>query len=133
MIQRPPRSTRTDTLFPYTTLFRSQCRNLVFTILLNSLEIRCIKIPIQCHIPRPAYLLRQLLDFIQYRALAVHSPIIVRTEFLQHPIPVNVLKTLTYREMAYFFFKQAIDIHRPESNAAGGRTMVIIVVPPATL
>src|SRR3546814_1665239 len=34
MIRRPPRSTRTDTLFPYTTLFRSahvaaeQCRRL---------------------------------------------------------------------------------------------------------
>src|SRR3546814_18297499 len=30
MIRRPPRSTRTDTLFPYTTLFRSNpqtCRN----------------------------------------------------------------------------------------------------------
>src|SRR3546814_18164192 len=26
MIQRPPRSTRTDTLFPYTTLFRSHAR-----------------------------------------------------------------------------------------------------------
>src|SRR3546814_4536636 len=26
MIRRPPISTRTDTLFPYTTLFRSQCR-----------------------------------------------------------------------------------------------------------
>src|SRR3546814_581946 len=26
MILRPPRSTRTDTLFPYTTLFRSPCR-----------------------------------------------------------------------------------------------------------
>src|SRR3546814_5204336 len=25
MRRRPPRSTRTDTLFPYTTLFRSQC------------------------------------------------------------------------------------------------------------
>src|SRR3546814_16906534 len=25
MIRRPPRSTRTDTLFPYTTLFRSHC------------------------------------------------------------------------------------------------------------
>src|SRR3546814_10996636 len=25
MIRRPPRSTRTDTLFPYTTLFRSTC------------------------------------------------------------------------------------------------------------
>src|SRR3546814_16010959 len=28
MIRRPPRSTRTDTLFPYTTLFRSQTRHL---------------------------------------------------------------------------------------------------------
>src|SRR3546814_2655310 len=27
MIRRPPRSTRTDTLFPYTTLFRSQARH----------------------------------------------------------------------------------------------------------
>src|SRR3546814_2848978 len=27
MIRRPPRSTRTDTLFPYTTLFRSVCFN----------------------------------------------------------------------------------------------------------
>src|SRR3546814_3186209 len=27
MIRRPPRSTRTDTLFPYTTLFRSRRRN----------------------------------------------------------------------------------------------------------
>src|SRR3546814_11336320 len=26
MIRRPPRSTRTDTLFPYTTLFRSVCQ-----------------------------------------------------------------------------------------------------------
>src|SRR3546814_19503745 len=25
MLRRPPRSTRTDTLFPYTTLFRSRC------------------------------------------------------------------------------------------------------------
>src|SRR3546814_13782977 len=27
MIRRPPRSTRTDTLFPYTTLFRSRAQN----------------------------------------------------------------------------------------------------------
>src|SRR3546814_7335202 len=27
MIRRPPRSTRTDTLFPYTTLFRSSIRS----------------------------------------------------------------------------------------------------------
>src|SRR3546814_11153486 len=29
MIRRPPRSTRTDTLFPYTTLFRSRFRTFV--------------------------------------------------------------------------------------------------------
>src|SRR3546814_6442373 len=29
MIRRPPRSTRTDTLFPYTTLFRSHLRGVV--------------------------------------------------------------------------------------------------------
>src|SRR3546814_13792338 len=29
MIRRPPRSTRTDTLFPYTTLFRSRADGLV--------------------------------------------------------------------------------------------------------
>src|SRR3546814_3696647 len=28
MVRRPPRSTRTDTLFPYTTLFRSEGRGL---------------------------------------------------------------------------------------------------------
>src|SRR3546814_8656397 len=33
MIRRPPRSTRTDTLFPYTTLFRSGLRGLVAHLL----------------------------------------------------------------------------------------------------
>src|SRR3546814_6741516 len=32
MIRRPPRSTRTDTLFPYTTLFRSVVRSLHETV-----------------------------------------------------------------------------------------------------
>src|SRR3546814_2564653 len=31
MIRRPPRSTRTDTLFPYTTLFRSQAIRLAIS------------------------------------------------------------------------------------------------------
>src|SRR3546814_7024349 len=30
MLRRPPRSTRTDTLFPYTTLFRSQVEEAIF-------------------------------------------------------------------------------------------------------
>src|SRR3546814_10137880 len=32
MIRRPPRSTRTDTLFPYTTLFRSRRVFQIFTV-----------------------------------------------------------------------------------------------------
>src|SRR3546814_8235782 len=32
MIRRPPRSTRTDTLFPYTTLFRSDYPSICFRI-----------------------------------------------------------------------------------------------------
>src|SRR3546814_10206528 len=32
MIRRPPRSTRTDTLFPYTTLFRADVRGEVFLV-----------------------------------------------------------------------------------------------------
>src|SRR3546814_15784461 len=38
MIRRPPRSTRTDTRFPYTTLFRSQIRGVstLVTILKSS-------------------------------------------------------------------------------------------------
>src|SRR3546814_8242966 len=35
MIRRPPRSTRTDTLFPYTTLFRSHAKQLEHELLLG--------------------------------------------------------------------------------------------------
>src|SRR3546814_4700397 len=37
MIRRPPRSTRTDTLFPYTTLFRSPYRDLPWLARLRAL------------------------------------------------------------------------------------------------
>src|SRR3546814_8911651 len=38
MIRRPPRSTRTDTLFPYTTLFRSKRLAKAFRILATALR-----------------------------------------------------------------------------------------------
>src|SRR3546814_16088483 len=38
MIRRPPRSTRTDTLFPYTTLFRSVSQHIV---VLDGLDQLC--------------------------------------------------------------------------------------------
>src|SRR3546814_20487474 len=41
MIRRPPRSTRTDTLFPYTTLFRS-CTHLVVGRAVVRQDNRCL-------------------------------------------------------------------------------------------
>src|SRR3546814_14336414 len=43
MIRRPPRSTRTDTLFPYTTLFRSTAANLRLALDQNDggIHFRC--------------------------------------------------------------------------------------------
>src|SRR3546814_1778993 len=38
MIRRPPRSTRTDTLFPYTTLFRSEGHGHGVTLVRNGLR-----------------------------------------------------------------------------------------------
>src|SRR3546814_15951679 len=40
MIRRPPRSTRTDTLFPYTTLFRSASRRLAIRLPAPAPQIR---------------------------------------------------------------------------------------------
>src|SRR3546814_21050725 len=51
MIRRPPRSTRTDTLFPYTTLFRSiggseQLDAILVQRVDQGLESRCLRFPV---------------------------------------------------------------------------------------
>src|SRR3546814_12479577 len=46
MIRRPPRSTRTDTRFPYTTLFRSDLDTPIL-ILLSETEARMFRVPPQ--------------------------------------------------------------------------------------
>src|SRR3546814_16894941 len=49
MIRRPPRSTRTDTLFPYTTLFRSVEQRQT----IGDDEHGCRRIVVEAHVPRP--------------------------------------------------------------------------------
>src|SRR3546814_13415390 len=44
MIRRPPRSTRTDTLFPYTTLFRSQHRLKAGELLLMQEDVGILQV-----------------------------------------------------------------------------------------
>src|SRR3546814_7612263 len=39
MIRRPPRSTRTDTLFPYTTLFRSQLTDAMIDLMIETVHM----------------------------------------------------------------------------------------------
>src|SRR3546814_14012910 len=55
MIRRPPRSTRTDTLFPYTTLFRSPARNPISAIMGRNGRFRSRTSPLERdgHGPRP--------------------------------------------------------------------------------
>src|SRR3546814_1752893 len=45
MIRRPPRSTRTDTLFPYTTLFRSDSRSVMEAVSAHFAATDGISIP----------------------------------------------------------------------------------------
>src|SRR3546814_7352764 len=51
MIRRPPRSTRTDTLFPYTTLFRSDRRRHPQVPRQSSHSLRCRERPFLARCP----------------------------------------------------------------------------------
>src|SRR3546814_6967968 len=69
MIRRPPRSTRTDTLFPYTTLFRSYAFlwRLRFMVLRHFLH----------HVVAGLHHLAHLLHHVHHAALAHHAVLAV--------------------------------------------------------
>src|SRR3546814_20263990 len=77
MIRRPPRSTRTDTLFPYTTLFRSEfgksknsdVANKIMQFLLGATKPATIK-EIWVHVRRDLEKMTQLSDIMQGLAQA---------------------------------------------------------------
>src|SRR3546814_6325221 len=67
MLRRPPRSTRTDTLFPYTTLFRSEGDALTGPALLSctlcglkDFEIKPLTLQRLCRLARSGRLLKSL-------------------------------------------------------------------------
>src|SRR3546814_11849086 len=60
MIRRPPRSTRTDTLFPYTTLFRSTILMLPIGLLLGRYAFRTV-IAVPKHVLVPMIALMMIL------------------------------------------------------------------------
>src|SRR3546814_14286148 len=78
MKRRPPRSTRTDTLFPYTTLFRSKLRRVVEGERIFGLRKARVE-PVLEHHPRTrAAFLRRLADHHQrarpFRLVRRHQP-----------------------------------------------------------
>src|SRR3546814_5032099 len=82
MIRRPPRSTRTDTLFPYTTLFRS------FTVILRHTERR-----VWAPLPLPERLDAALHP--DYRAaMATLDGVVARSE--EHTSELQSLMRISY-------------------------------------
>src|SRR3546814_3304874 len=53
MIRLPPRSTRTDTLFPYTTLFRSPVRRVAVAVLEIDERAFAVIVDRLCALPQP--------------------------------------------------------------------------------
>src|SRR3546814_9944966 len=62
MIRRTPRSTRTDTLFPYTTLFRSQLSHPMRSFVIQPFEKLCARISATCRLIAFGFAFRALVE-----------------------------------------------------------------------
>src|SRR3546814_4691038 len=85
MIRRPPRSTRTDTLFPYTTLFRSSCSTIALGLRISVYGKVCA--PQRSPISR-------LSHCVWLRAPSARSPIRTRSE--EHTSELQSLMRISY-------------------------------------
>src|SRR3546814_18944096 len=65
MIRRPPRSTRTDTLFPYTTLFRSSLRDAVTSVATHRSSAKLAALQAQAFVPGGAHIACPLTAILQ--------------------------------------------------------------------
>src|SRR3546814_5528880 len=101
MIRRPPRSTLTDTLFPYTTLFRSTVLRfaLMVNMVTSGLVFRCADIRNTTPYP-PDLLLPQVTNML-------------RTRSEEHTSELQSLMRISY---AVFCLKQKHTSQQPPSN-----------------
>src|SRR3546814_13855412 len=110
MIRRPPRSTRTDTLFPYTTLFRSAFR--------PSLSVR-----------RPRYILIQGAMIMTGNIYALSLPLIVALTVAAvagTPSAAKVERIATDKVMVSWTDKDAVADYiaeRPDTSLAPAPTV----------
>src|SRR3546814_7077374 len=101
MIRRPPRSTRTDTLFPYTTLFRSD-------------ELRGTLAPAATRLDpgaRPARILKVEVEVAAAVAVALHQAEAARVRSEEHTSELQSLMRISY---AVFCLKKK---KKPNNNS----------------
>src|SRR3546814_6709153 len=95
MIRRPPRSTRTDTLFPYTTLFRSEAA--VFS---GQCGVRAVgdvepgeqpamRVALDAHQARPGEIGLDALSLVRQREVESRAPPVEAVGVVQHGIGVH--------------------------------------------
>src|SRR3546814_11997063 len=75
MIRRPPRSTRTDTLFPYTTLFRSRAQ---------STRNRSVRSQVRCDTGAGRRTCLRMTDLV-HSMIDVGRVLVLLGEGLEHP------------------------------------------------
>src|SRR3546814_11047941 len=114
MIRRPPRSTRTDTLFPYTTLFRSTGRRSA----MRGVSVRpWFPLPSltgDAAAKATAHRANRTIIALRRERRGKHGPAEVIFEAVGHIGP----------QLAYFFGRSAVGIgfhHRAEIGRAWGR------------
>src|SRR3546814_15020743 len=101
MIRRPPRSTRTDTLFPYTTLFRSHDR---LPPVIYSLRIFTIYPRQEAECPRNWVRLK-LPRYGSLAALSTHPAIPLQDQF-------TLVKELAHRPSHLRFALYPLDVEK---------------------
>src|SRR3546814_4546038 len=96
MIRRPPRSTRTATLFPYTTLFRSVVSGRVEHRLVDHVGVGLQKLHV-CAVAQPPLVVQRRDDAVMDiggRALVHHLGLHLRSE--EHTSELQSLMRISY-------------------------------------
>src|SRR3546814_12873166 len=95
MIRRPPRSTRTDTLFPYTTLFRSEAAVFSGQCVVRAVgdvdpgEHPAMRVALDAHQARPGEIGLDALSLVRQREVESRAPPVEAVGVVQHGIGVQ--------------------------------------------
>src|SRR3546814_10738148 len=122
MLRRPPRSTRTDTLFPYTTLFRSPVVHVARVVLVvpAQAEVECQLVgdlPVVLDIDAELLVLRlderravgkrgRELDLVGLLEALVHVVVVLRVRRVRSEEHTSELQSLMRISYAVFFLKK---------------------------